>query len=297
MRIVLLCCWCLYTCSLLSCAKNTVIEKLDRIITGRKTHVCLPLAVDFKSIPSCDFDARYPVEANMYMILQKLIDESAEHVCAYMLDKTYFDQYMHSQTLLTDLINYIRSRYPDIPLFMNGLCTPTANSANVLKSYFDRYTVDGIVVSPYEGDEVFQALARFKDKVGIVRVKTGTLVEDSLLVSQIPVWQFILDLVIFRWNNNNNLIPSLCLGLDEVDVHQLRTRIPASMHCMITDEDYEISAYNMANLQGALGSETFACPVSPTIYSYASARDAFPTHVIKKLIQLKQLFNQCKHDK
>lgn len=128
--------------------------------------------------------------------------------------------------------------------------------AAYVENLFDSIQADGIVVNPYMGDDVVAPLIELTDKAIVVIVKTsnvsGGIVQDARLQDGRPLWQYLLDLVVNRWNKNGNMIPVLSstAGLDMTNIRPL---IPDTMPILLAGIGAQGGSYN--DLSHLLNSE------------------------------------------
>ena len=86
--------------------------------------------------------------------------------------------------------------------------------------------------NPYLGDDVMRPFAELPDKAAIVTVKTSNpdaaIVQDVILQDGRPLWKYILELMVNRWNGAGNMIPVIGSTTD-IDLSGVREIIPDEM--------------------------------------------------------------------
>jgi orotidine-5'-phosphate decarboxylase len=212
----------------------TAIGKLsDRMRTG-DTLACCGLDPDLARIPS---EVTGSDEERVFEFLTGIVDETASHVCAYKVQKAFFDRLHGGHDVLVELVQYVHNAQPGLPVFID---CKIGDIDNTMRAYVDlllgEVGADGVLVNPYMGDEVLQAFGDYPDRAVIVLARTSNsgaaVVQDALMADGRPMWQYMLQLVVERWNGNDNLIPviSSTAGLD---MRTVRPMIPDTMPILL----------------------------------------------------------------
>ncbi len=174
------------------------------------SRVCCGLDPDLKKIPieitSCGIRTDQKVEKFM----NEVVDLTIEKVCAYKIQKAFFDGLNYGKSTLTRIISYIHSKNPEMPVFLDGKIGDTKNTmTKYLDNIFNSIDADGVTVNPYMGDDVFAHTQNFPEKLFIILVKTSnsnaSIVQDIKLETGIKLWEHILSLAIERWNRYSNI--------------------------------------------------------------------------------------------
>lgn len=185
-----------------------------RRMSTHNTLLCCGLDPDMSKMPRAVTAARRTPEEQVLEFMCTAVDQTAAHVCAYKIQKAFFDLLSGGHEVLRCVIEHIHEQYAGIPVIVDCKIgdidnTMTAYIANI----FDLLKADGVVVNPYMGDDVLQPLAQLPDKAIVVLVKTsnpnGVIVQDVNLANGQMLWQYILDLMLSRWNTSGNMIPVL----------------------------------------------------------------------------------------
>lgn len=194
----------------------------------KNTLVCCGLDPDPRKFPQEINNVPGSEEYKALCFLRSVVDLTAAHVCAYKPQKAFFDAYAGGHELLREVIAYIHDRSPGVPVIVDCKVGDTDNTmVTYVENIFGKLGADGIIVNPYMGDDVLDALKGYPEKAVVVLVKTsnrnGAIVQDVLLQDGRPFWRHILDLVVDRWNGNQNLIPVLSstAGLDMSSIRPL----------------------------------------------------------------------------
>jgi orotidine-5'-phosphate decarboxylase len=101
------------------------------------------------------------------------------------------------------------------------------------------------------GDDTIFPLAELSEKAIIVLVKTsnqkGSVIQDLILENDLPLWRYVLDLVINRWNYNGNMIPVLSSNC-ECSMAGIRTLIPENMPILLAGVGAQNGNYSNLSL-------------------------------------------------
>ena len=258
------------------------------------TLACCGLDPDIRKLPSQVLALTISDEEKVLRFLQRVIDVTAGHVCAYKAQKAFFDVFAGGHELLRAIIAYTHTYYPGIPVIVDCKVGDIGNTmAMYVENVLGLLEADGIIVNPYMGDDVFAPLAEHPDKAVVVLVKTsnpnGAIVQDVLLQNGQPFWRYVLDLLVNRWNSASNMVPVLSstAGLDMVT---LRPVIPDSMPILLAGVGAQGGSF--ADLRHLLNS----AGVGPFINSsrgilYPSGEGDWGAAIERAAIELKLLIN------
>lgn len=207
------------------------IAKLFQAMGANHSLACVGLDPDPRKMPESADGRNEWVRVRDF--LHEVIAITAQGVCCYKAQKAFFDGLTGGHELLKETIEIVHGEYPLLPVFVDCKIGDIDNTMDAyLDNLFGKLDADGIVVNPYMGDEVIHAISKYPDRAGIVLVKTSNpgsaIVQDALMQDGRPVWEYILDLVVNRWNTSGNLIPviSSTAGLD---LARIRALIPDNM--------------------------------------------------------------------
>jgi orotidine-5'-phosphate decarboxylase len=194
---------------------------------------CCGLDPDLTKAPVEIAKQRRSDEAKVLNFLREVIDLTGSHVCAYKIQKAFFDVLPRGHTLLVDVIEYAQEHYPQVPVFVDAKIGDIDNTMTAyLRNIFKELGADGVVLNPYMGDDVITPMQEFADKAGIVLAKTsnpgGSVIQDVLLSDGQPFWRHVLDLTVNRWNQAGNLIPVLSSTAD-IDFSGIRKAMTDTM--------------------------------------------------------------------
>jgi len=226
------------------------IDQIFYRMVSNNTLVCCGLDPDLNKIPFEISQQKISNEEKVYKFLRTVIDVTAQHVCVYKAQKAFFDILPGGHEVLRSLIEYVHKNYPGLPVIVDCKIGDIDNTMSVyIKNIFGSLNADGVVVNPYMGDDTISPLAELSEKAIIVLVKTsnpdGSMIQDLIIHNNLPLWRYVLDLVINRWNYNNNMIPVLSSNC-MCDMAELRALIPENMPILLAGVGAQNGSY--ANL-------------------------------------------------
>jgi orotidine-5'-phosphate decarboxylase len=217
-----------------------IMQATKQILERMKSHntlLCCGLDPDLEKLPIEIMESGLKDEDKVLSFLKTVVDITAEHVCAYKVQKAFFDSLSGGHETLRELIEYIHRCHIGLPVIVD---CKIGDIDNTMKAYthnlFNLLLADGVVVNPYMGDDVLLPLTQLPNKAVVVLVKTsnpaGGIIQDVKLDGGKILWEYILDLVVNRWNTNENMIPviSATAGLD---MKRIRSIIPDQMPILL----------------------------------------------------------------
>lgn len=216
---------------------NRIITALHESMLDRNSLVCCGLDPILDLLPR-ELRASGQSEAEVALsFLSHVVDLTADAVCAYKLQKAFFDSITDGSAVMKATVSYINAQHPAMPVFLDSKIGDIGNTMRAyLSNAFDNLSFDGVVVNPYMGDDVFSEFERFPDRAAIVLVKTSNrgadVIQDVPLASGVPLWKFVLHTVVERWNQLGNLIPVLSSAHD-LDYRGIRSIIPEDMPVLL----------------------------------------------------------------
>lgn len=232
----------------------------DQLLARMRSHstlLCAGLDPDPRKLPREILEKPGTDEEKVLEFLRGAVDATGAHVCAYKAQKAFFDLLPGGHDVLKEIVHYVHQTQPGTPVIVDCKIGDIDNTmAAYINNLFGSIQADGIVVNPYMGDDVIVPLIELTDKAIVVIVKTsnisGGIVQGVLLQDGRPLWQYLLDLVVNRWNKNGNMIPVLSstAGLDMTSIRYL---IPDTMPILLAGIGAQGGSYN--NLCHLLNSE------------------------------------------
>ena len=176
---------------------TSAIIKLHNAMRERDSLVCCGLDPDIQKIPT---ELKGNNEANSGVIirfLREIIKLAAPHVCAFKIQKAFFDVLPDGHEALGSVIGYLHRNHPELPVFVDCKIGDIDNTMEAyLANMFKTLNADGVVVNPYMGDDVLAPFSKYPNQAAIVLVRTSNpgahVVQDLILASGKPLWEEIL---------------------------------------------------------------------------------------------------------
>jgi len=201
------------------------------------TLLCCGLDPDVSRFPEAIREMKMQDTNRVHYFLEEVIERTAEHVCAYKVQKAFFDVLTGGHELLREVIELVHNKHPGVPVIVDCKIGDIDNTMHAyIHNLFTLLNADGVVVNAYMGDDVMLPLIDLQDKAIVVLAKTsnpsGGIVQDVLLQDGRSLWEYMLDLTVNRWNKNGNMIPvvSSTVGMD---LNHVRTLIPDEMPILL----------------------------------------------------------------
>jgi orotidine-5'-phosphate decarboxylase len=214
-----------------------------------------------------------------------------------LTQKAFFDLLPGGHEVLKGIVNYIHQTHPGTPVLIDCKIGDIDNTMTAyVESLFGSINADGIVVNPYMGDDVFAPLVELKDKAIVVIVKTsnvsGGIVQDAQLRDGRLLWQYILDLVVNRWNKDGNMIPVLSSTVS-MDMKKIRPLIPDDMPILLAGVGAQGGNYN--DLRHLLNSESSGVFVNSSRgLLYPTSTDPWRVSIETAAVATKEALNRAR---
>jgi orotidine-5'-phosphate decarboxylase len=274
---------------------NAITKLTDRMQTER-TLACCGLDPDLSRIPA---EVTGSGADRVYQFLTGVVDAAAPHVCAFKAQKAFFDSFDGGHEVLVQVVRDIHYHHPGVPVFVDCKIGDIDNTmAAYLDFLFGIADADGILVNPYMGDEVLGALDDYPDRAVIVLARTSnpgaTVVQDALMADGRPLWQYILQLVVERWNKNGNLIPviSSTAGLD---LKATRQMVPDDMPILLAGVGAQGGDYSdLKTLLNSSGSGVFVNSSRSLLYPPNSMGEPWQEAAARAVVDFKEALNQAR---
>ncbi|MEK7140369.1 MAG: orotidine-5'-phosphate decarboxylase [Patescibacteria group bacterium] len=257
--------------------------------------VCCGLDPDIDKIPAefCDGSSS---EDAVRRFLETVVDLVAPHVCAFKAQKAFFDIFPEGHELLRRVIHYVHEYHPELPIFVDAKIGDVENTMDVyIKNIFGKLNADGVLVSPYLGDDVMAPFRSLSDKVAIVTVRTSNpgaaVVQDVVLDDGRPFWKHVLDLTVNRWNDARNMIPVIASTTD-VDLSDVRKIIPDDMPILLAG--YGVQGGSTKHLRQLLDSKGYGVFVNSSrglLYPYDISDSLWRESVLREVKSMQSALN------
>ncbi len=272
------------------------MEMLKESITRSKSLVCCGLDPDITKIPKEITECSSTDKGKAFEFLTTVVDLTAAHVCAYKLQKAFFDVFEDGDKLLAETVRYIKTKYPTIPIILDYKVGDISNTMDAyMHNIFDKIGVDAVVVNPYMGDDVLAPFKNLHDKAAIVLVKTsnqgGDVVQNIPASDGRPLWQHVLDLVVNRWNTSQNLMPVISTT-EDVDFAAIRKAIPANMSIFLAGFGTQGGKIeNVGRLLDSHGKGVVINSSRAILYPYEKEDKDWRSAIEKSVIDMKTAIN------
>lgn len=228
--------------------------------------------------------------------LKTIVDITSSHVCAYKLQKAFFDKLPDGHELLKNIIAYIHSKNENNPAIVDCKVGDIDNTmVAYLDNIFGELNADGIVVNPYMGDDVMKPMSQYPDKAIVVLAKTsnpnGGIIQDVKLENGSMLWQYVLGLITDRWNTAGNMIPVISSTAD-INLKDTRKMIPDSMPILLAGVGAQGGSYGeISKLLNSKRSGVFVNSSRGVIYANATGSQKWQDAVEQASINLKNALN------
>lgn len=263
----------------------------------RQTFACCGLDPDLRRFPTAVLSEPTSDEGKVSEFLQRVVDVTAPYVCAYKAQKAFFDLLSGGHEVLKNIVAYTHQYHPGIPVIVDCKVGDIDNTMQAyLDNVFGRIEADGIVVNPYMGADVMLPCSVMEDKLIVVLVKTsnpgGAIIQDSMLKDGRRLWEYVLDLVVTEWNDNQNMVPviSSAAGLN---YQKIRRCIPDSMPILLAGMGAQGGSHeNLHQLMNSEGVGVFVNSSREILYPTAISNVEWYFAVEAAVKHLKETLNQ-----
>lgn len=271
------------------------IEKIFNRMLSCNTLLCCGLDPDIFMMPKEIVRKKSSDEDKVLEFLNGAIDVTAPHVCAYKIQKAFFDVFPGGHDALKEIVSCIHKDYPGIPVIVD---CKIGDIENTMRAYttnlFDVIQADGVVANPYMGDDVMGPLSSFADRAILVLVKTSnpssSIIQDVPLENEQPFWRYVLALTINRWNNNSNMIPVIS-ATGNLNLKEIRSVIPNNMPIFLAGIGAQ--GGNYLNLKYLINSENIGVIVNSSRgILYSSTGKSWRSAIEKEAVRLKNSLNE-----
>ncbi len=284
------------------CIGNNSTQKLFNAMQKKNSLVCVGLDPDFDKIPFVLKTFHLPKEEIIYSFLTKVIDITAEHACAFKIQKAFYDQYPKGHNLLRRIVQYINTHYQDTPAFIDCKIGDIDNTMQAyVHNLFDHMQADGIVINPYMGDDVFSPFLSDPSKTALVLIQTSNpsakIVQELPLSSGEMLWEKVLTFTLERWNQNQNLILILSSNSENYDYQNIRKKIAS--HVPILLAGIGAQGGNLSVLKDLLNENGLGVFVNSSrglLYPYSVDCKNWEEKVEQETIKLKNRINAIRYD-
>ena len=274
------------------------MNAISQIFTRMHSHntfVCVGLDPDLSKIPLDISNQKFSDEEKMFEFLKGAIDATAQHVCVYKAQKAFFDTLSGGHDVLKEIITYVHKTYPGLNVIIDCKIGDIDNTMSAyIKTIFNKLNADGVVANPYMGDDTMVPLADLGDKAIISLVKTsnvsGGVIQDVLLENGLPLWMYVMNLVVNKWNYNKNMIPVISSN-SMINMLEVRSLIPNDMLILLAGVGAQGGNYNDLHLLLNSGNTGVFVNSSRGIL-YPNSQHVWQVGIENAVIELKNSLNK-----
>ena len=151
----------------------------------------------------------------IYNFNQKIVSETLDFVCAYKINIAFYEsQWIEGLYALSNTINFIREKAPDLPIIIDA---KRADIGNTNEQYamqiFDVLKADAVTVNPYFGRESLDPFLKRADKGIIILCRTSNPGAEEFQAMKVVdagclrnLYEQVARNVALSWNKNNNCL-------------------------------------------------------------------------------------------
>ena len=166
--------------------------------------LCAGIDPDLTKIP------KFKKYKNLRFYLINYVNATINHVCAYKIQKAFFDNIKAGQKELKFIINYIHKKNKNLPVLLDCKIGDIENTMRAyLENIFNNLKADGVLINPYMGHDVLMFAEEFPEKFFVVLVKTSNkgadIIQNLELKNAHLLWEQVLEIT-RRYNKNKNII-------------------------------------------------------------------------------------------
>ncbi|MCL4362453.1 orotidine-5'-phosphate decarboxylase [Candidatus Parvarchaeota archaeon] len=280
--------------------KTNFIDKLNNAVRISNSLVCCGLDPDLERMPDEITNGKNSDFFTVLNFLTHVINITAKHVCAYKIQKAFFEQLDNGMDLLDYVISYIHQKYPHIVIMLDS---KIGDIDNTMKAYVNKWFVkeglDALVVNPYMGEEVLDPFISNPERGAVVLVRTsnpGAATIQSIMTSGgEELWRVVLDWAIKR-NKYNNIMPVLPLT-QKLEFSELRKLIPQDMFVLFAG--YGAQGGKLDGIQEFLNKDKAGFIINSSrniLYPYEKSDKDWKSKVEEAVINMKDTLNSIRGD-
>lgn len=180
-------------------------DKLNTIVKKNNSLLCVGLDSDITKIPEHIQSSEHPQST----FNKAIIDATNDLVCAYKPNIAFYEaRGIAGIEALKITCDYIREKYPEIPIILDAKRADIGNSnEGYVKLAYDYLGVDAITLHPYLGKEALKSFLDRKDKSAFILCRTsnpGAGEIQDLEFSGTKLYQLLAEKIVKEWNYNGN---------------------------------------------------------------------------------------------
>ncbi|MBI2029932.1 orotidine-5'-phosphate decarboxylase [Candidatus Gottesmanbacteria bacterium] len=185
----------------------TFVDKLKKAVNKNNSLLCVGLD---PVNPPAPIESG-PVGGPFFEFNKNIIDQTHTFVCAYKPNSAFYESKgIDGIRELKKTVDYIKSKYADIPIILDAKRGDIGNTNNGYVEYiYDYLCVDAVTLHPYLGKEALMPFLNRKDKGAIILCRTsnpGAGELQDLKTNNIPLYEHLAYKVAKEWDANNNCL-------------------------------------------------------------------------------------------
>ncbi len=146
-------------------------QKLNKILKKNNSLLCIGLDPDLEKFPKHILKSADPI----FIFNKSIIDETFNLVYAYKPNIAFYEAYgLKGLKSLEKTIQYLKKKYPDIPIILDAKRADIGNTAKMYaKAIFEYWGVDATTVYPYLGLDSVVPFLEYKNQCTILLIRTS----------------------------------------------------------------------------------------------------------------------------
>jgi len=172
--------------------------------------ICVGLDPDLNKIP-LEFSSLDSIGA-ITSFISEIVKLTSKYAAAFKIQKAFIDLY-DGPTLLKKIVKICHKICPEKPVFIDCKIGDIENTMSIyLKNIFENANADGVVINPFMGREIFEALQKYPDRASLVLIRTSNkgagIIQDIVINKNGKrLCEYILEKILRYLNKNKNIIP------------------------------------------------------------------------------------------
>lgn len=160
-------------------------QKLEAAIKKNNSLLCIGLDPDSAKTSKPFFEFN-----------KEIIDSTADLVCSYKPNIAFYEAAgIEGLTQLKKTIEYIHSKYPEIPVILDAKRVDVPNTAAMYaKAIFEYWDADAATIFPFLGYDSVEPFFKYQDKSPIIIIKTSnkdaSTFEHADVAEKVKEWGF-----------------------------------------------------------------------------------------------------------
>ena len=144
------------------------LQKIRQAWSAQNSLLCVGLDTDPVRIP-----ASISGNDRIFRFNRHIIDATADWACAFKPQIAYYAA-VAAEDQLEKTINYIRDKYPLIPVILDAKRGDIGATATMYaREAFERYQADAVTVNPYMGGDTLEPFLEYSDRGVIILCRTS----------------------------------------------------------------------------------------------------------------------------